>query len=380
MIVASIGNEAVVLQNACLPSISGPLPSNMVHMGVPPTAKRWSLSSSPKDHATLRLGCGMVVCFNVVSLLMAVALSLLPVAAVVAAIHTLPMHIAQKLAASAGSCNSPAYVEAYHITSLELGHVVEGTAAWCDAQTDGCSISSFLSEMGSRVYEQADPARSIGNQVSPQRVPCRADGCAHFDDDSPDLLPPRCISNVSRMEWCPEVLLFLRNTSMEGVPPPCVMNVLIECTQQATVTALDWVPTGDLVPPLTCARLAAENLLTTYSWREPLETLQSCVRLMLADLIFYMAVLLTAILWKRLLVGRFQSGAWDFWDVRSNEWIRQSGGYILDASSAFEHTLTKALNGSQWRVVFYRLSGMRVGKRVFVDRDAVLMGACKRMP
>eukprot|EP00964_Phaeocystis_antarctica_P119351 scaffold83097_cov69-Phaeocystis_antarctica.AAC.5 len=121
---------------------------------------------------------------------MAVALSLLPVAAVVAAIHTLPMHMAQQLAASAGSCNSPAYVEAYHITSLQLGHVVEGTAAWCDAQTDGCSISSFLSEMGSRVYEQADPARSIGNQVSPQRVPCRADGCAHFDDDSPDLLPP----------------------------------------------------------------------------------------------------------------------------------------------------------------------------------------------
>ena len=174
----------------------------MVHMGVPPTAKRWGVSSSPKDHAALRLGCGLVVCFNVVYLLMAVAVSLLPVAAVVAAIHTLPMHMAQQLAASAGSCHSPAYVEAYHITSFELGHVVEGTAAWCDAETDGCSISSFLSEMGSRVYEQADPARSIGNQVSPKRVPCGANG---FDDDLPDSLPlPRCISNVSRMEQCPE--------------------------------------------------------------------------------------------------------------------------------------------------------------------------------
>ena len=316
----------------------------------------------------------MVIYLNMLFLLMAVALSLLPVAAVVAAIHSLPMQISQSLAATVGSCNSPAYIEAYHITPFELGHVVEGTAAWCDAETDGCSISIFLSEMASRVYEQADPARSIGNQVSPQRVPCRADGCAHFDDDLPDSLP-RCISNVSRMEWCPEVLLFLRNTSMEGVPPPCVMNVLIECTQQATVTALDWIPTGDLVSPLTCARLAAENLLTTYSWREPLETLQSCVRLMLAELIFYVAFIITAILWKRLLVGRFQSGVWDIWDVRSKEWIRGFGGGVLDGISEYQLTMSKALNGSQWRVVLYRLSGMRVGKRVFADRDVVFMGA-----
>ena len=380
ILAASVGDETVVIQNACLPSVAGPLPSNTVYMGVPPTSKRWTFLSSLKDNATLRLGCGMVLCLNVVVLLLAVAVSLLPVAAIVAAIHSLPAHTAHSLAASVGSCNSPAYRNAYHLTPVKVGQFAAGTAAWCDSQAETCSTSSFLSEMGSRVYEQADPARSIGNQVSPQRVPCRADGCAHFDDDLPDSLPPRCISNVSRMEWCPEVLLFLRNASMEGVLPPCVMNVLIECTQQATVTALDWIPTGDLVSPLTCARLAAENLLTTYSWREPLETLQSCVRLMLADLIFYMAFLFTAILWKRLLVGRFQSGAWDFWDVRSNEWIRQSGGYILDAIDEREHTLTKTLNGSQWRLVFYRLSGMRVGKRVFVDRDAVLMGACKRMP
>ena len=159
-----------------------------------------------------------------------------------------------------------------------------------------------------------------------------------------------------------------------------MVDGLVACTQQAIVAALDWVPTSNLVPPLTCARLSAEELLTTFSWREPVETLQSCVRLMLADLIFYIAFICTAILWKKLLVGRFQSGAWDFWDVRSNEWIRQSGGYILDAIDEREHTLTKALNGSQWRLVFYRLSGMRVGKRVFVDRDVVLMGACKRMP
>lgn len=326
----------------------------------------------------------MVIYLNMVFLLMAVALSLLPVTAVVAAIHSLPMQISQSLAATVGSCNSPAYIEAYHITSFELRHVVEGTAAWCDVQTNGCNIRSFLSEMGSRVYEQADPARSIGNQVSPKRVPCGTDGCARFDDDLPDSLPllPRCISNVSRMEWCPEVLLFLRNASTAEVEtlPPCVMDVLIECNQQATVAAMDWVPTGDLVPPLTCARLAAEDLLTTYSWREPLETLQSCVRLMLADLIFYFAFILTAILWKRLLIGGFKSGVWDFWDVRSTEWIRQLGGNILDGIAEREHTLTKALNGSQLRLVLYRLCGMRVGKRVFVDRDVVLMGALKCMP
>ena len=41
----------------------------MVHMGVPPTAKQWSLLSGLKDHATLRLGRGMVLCYNVVLLL-----------------------------------------------------------------------------------------------------------------------------------------------------------------------------------------------------------------------------------------------------------------------------------------------------------------------
>jgi len=159
------------------------------------------------------------------------------------------------------------------------------------------------------------------------------------------------------------------------VLPRCAMDVLNECTQQATVTALDWVPTGELVPLLTCARLGAENLLTTYSWREPLKTLSSCVWLMLAELIFYFTFIATAILWKILLVRRFQSGTWDFWDVRSCEWIRQFGGNLLASIADREHTLTKALHGSQWRVVIHRLSGMRVGKRVFVDRDVVLMGA-----
>ena len=350
-------------------------------MGVPTTAKRWTVPSTLADHATLRLGCGMALCLNLAWLLMAVAVSLLPVAAIVVAIHTLPMHTAQKLAASTGSCNSPAYVKAYQTTSFELRHALQGSAAWCDAQTDGCSIGSFLSKVSSRIHEQADPARSIGNRVTPQRVPCRADGCAHFDDElSTDSLP-RCISNVSHTKWCPEVLPVLRNASMAGVGvlPPCVMDVLMKCHQEATVTALGWVPTGDLVPPLACARRAAEDLLTVYSWREPLKTLQSCLRLMLADLVFYFTFILTAFLWKRLLVGSFKSGVWDLFDVRSNEWIRLFGGSILDAIADREHTLSKALQGSQWRMIFYRLFGMRVGKRVFVDRNVVLTGALKCM-
>ena len=365
----------MVLQNACFPSISGPLANNMVHMGVPPTAKRWSLSSSLKDHATLRLGCGMVVCFNVVSLLMAVALSLLPVAAVVVAIYALPAHNAQSLAASTGACNSPAYTEAYHITPFKLGQVVAQTAAFCDAQTDHCSISSFLSEMSRRGYEQADPAKSIG-VIHQTILPCRADNCAHFDDDLPDALP-RCMTNASRIEWCPEVLVLLRNVSVAGVgaSSPCVMDVLVDCNQQAIVAALNWVPTGSLMPPLTCARLVTEDVFALYSWREPLETLQSCAQLMLAQLAFYISFILTAFILKKLFVGRFQSGAWDFWDLRSNEWIRLSAGYILGGVREGEHTLGKALDGSQWRVVLYRFFGMRVGKRVFLDRNVATMGA-----
>ena len=256
MIAASIGNEAVVVQNACLPNTSGPLLSNMVYMGVPPTAKRWTVPSSLTDHATLRLGRGMVLCYNVVFLLMAFVLSLLPVAAIVAAIHTLPVPTTQKLFALAGSCNTPASM---------------------------------------------------------------------------------------------------------------------------AMAASDWVPTSNLVPPLTCARLATGVVSTIYSWRAPLETLQQCARLMMAQLAFYAGLILTAILWKRMLVGRFQSGVWDFWDVRSKEWIRQFGGSMLKQINLYELTLSKALAGSQWRMVIYRLSGMRVGKRVFVDRDVMLMGARKHI-
>ena len=86
-----------------------------------------------------------------------------------------------------------------------------------------------------------------------------------------------------------------------------------------------------------------------------------------------------SLLSKKLLVGRFRSGAWDFWDVRSMEWTRQFFGNQLSYINAFEWTLSKALAGSQWRMVLYRFSGMRVGKRVFVDRDVELMGALKRM-
>ena len=319
--------------------------------------------SNLKDHATLRLGCGMVLCLNLACLMMAMALSLLPVAAVVAAIHSLPVRIAQDLAASVGSCNTPTWTDTYQITPFELGQAVMDTSAWCDAQTDDCSVNSFLSEMNNRVYEKNDPARLIG-------VPCRAvDGCAYFDDDTNSL--PRCIANISGTQWYPELLMLLRNARTAEVEtlPASMVDGLVACTQQAIVTALDWVPTSNLVPPLTCARLASRS--RRY---KPLETLQTCVRLMLAKLIFYIAFISTAILWKRLLIGRFQTGAWDIWDVRSNAWITQF---------SFCEFLTQRvmnLNGSQWRVVIYRLSGVRAGKRVFLDRDVVLMGARKRMP
>ena len=156
--------------------------------------------------------------------------------------------------------------------------------------------------------------------------------------------------------------------------PPCVMDVLVECSQQAIVATLDWVPTGDLVPPLTCARLAAEDVFKIFSWREPLETLQSCVQLMLAYLIFYMVFIFTIILFKKLVVGRFRSGTWNIMDVRDKEWTK-SVGYVLSVTMFGNDTLSKALTGSQWQVVFYYLSGMRVGRRVFVDRNVVLMGA-----
>jgi hypothetical protein len=207
-------------------------------------------------------------------------------------------------------------------------------------------------------------------------VPCQTDNCAHFDDDVREELP-RCIANASRTGWCPEVLLFMRNATVGvgGAQPPCVMDVLVECTQQAVVAALDWVPTGDLVPPPVCARRIARELLTTFSWRAPLETLRNCIRLMLANLAFYIAFICTALVLKKQTLGRFQSGAWDVWDVRSQEWKRQVAGHLLKSIGDADFTLSAALNGSKWRVILYRLFGMRAGKQVFMDRDVVIMGA-----
>ena len=373
ILAVSIGDEAVVIQNACLPSISGPLPSNKVYLGVPPTTKQWTFPTSLKGHATLQLSCGMVFCYNVVVLLLALAVSLLPVAAVVAAIHTLPMSISQNLAATAGACNSPAYADAYHFTPYEMRELVASNAAWCDAQVDGCGIS--IGDIVSRVLKQVDPARTV-RAAQRTIMPCQTDNCVHFDDDVPDELP-RCIANASRTGWCPEVLLLMRNATVVvvGVQPPCVMDVLVDCTQQAIVTALNWVPTGDLVPPPVCARRVAGELLTTFSWRTPLETLQNCMRLMLANLAFYIAFICTAIVLKKQTLGHFRSGAWDVWDVRSQEWIRQIAGHLLKFIGDADFTLSTALNGSQWRVILYRLSGMRAGKQVFLDRDVVIMGA-----
>ena len=59
--------------------------------------------------------------------------------------------------------------------------------------------------------------------------------------------------------------------------------------------------------------------------------------------------------------------------------MQQFGGNILGYINAYELTLSKAPACSQWRMVLCRFSGIRVGKRVFVDRDVELMGALKRM-
>ena len=96
---------------------------------------------------------------------------------------------------------------------------------------------------------------------------------------------------------------------------------------------------------------------------------------MLANIAFYIAFLCTALVLKKLTMGHFRSGDWTFWDVRSQEWTRQVAGYLLKSIGDAEFTLSKALNGSQLRVILYRLFGMRAGKQVFMDRDVVIMGA-----
>ena len=340
-------------------------------MGTPPTAKQWTLPSGLGEHTTLLLSYKMELCFNIAVLLMAVAVSLLLVMpAVLAAIYALPTHLAQNLATSAGACNSPAYLDSYRVTPFKMGQLVTGTVSWCDAQTDGCSISSFLNELSSSVYEQADPARRIDATRN------------YMSHDAPDTLP-RCIANGSQPDVCPEVLLLMRNITTateEGVLPLCVMEVLVECNQQAIVEALDWVPVGNLVPLSICVRRSTETMLALYSWHEPLEVLANCIRLMLALFTCSIAFTIMAIIGKKLLVGRFRSGTWNVWDVRSREWIKQSFGNNLAYLIMFaDTTLSKALHGSQWQLVIYGFSGMHVGKRVFVDRDAVIMGAFRHM-
>ena len=200
IVASSLGDEAVVLQNSCLPSTSGPLPSNKVHTGAPPNAKQWTIQGGLRDNATLQLSYGMIFCYNVTWLLLAMVVSLLPLAAGVIAIYTLPAHIAQNLAASAGACNSPTYLNAYQYTPFEMGHLVADTAAWCEVQADHCNTNSFFTQISHRVYEQADPAAAKFVGSAERRVvPCHANDCAHFDDDMPSSLP-RCVENASRSD------------------------------------------------------------------------------------------------------------------------------------------------------------------------------------
>ena len=59
----------------------------------------------------------------------------------------------------------------------------------------------------------------------------------------------------------------------------------------------------------------------------------------------------------------------------AKEWKRQVAGHLLKSIGDADFTLSAALNGSKWRVILYRLFGMRAGKQVFMDRDVVIMGA-----
>ena len=345
----------------------GPLSSNTVNTGVPPTVEQWKIPSSFKDNATLRLSCGMEFCYNILVLLIAMVVPLFFVPALVAAIQTLPAQSVATMTGLTGFCNSPVYTSVYHISSFDMRQLAAGTKAWCKTRTEYCSNSIFLSEMSRRGYEQADPAK------------CSAphDSFSIFHDDLHDAALSRCITNVLHVERCPEVWLLLSTATVAtaGVLPLCVTDVLIECTQQEIVTALDWVPTSNVLPLLTCARLFAKGIVRQHSWRRPGNSLQLCVRLMLAYLTLWVVYIFMAMLCKKLLVGRFRSGSWDFMDVRNNEWMRQGGGYALSRMMFADETLSKALSGSRWQLVIYRFYGMRVGKRVFVDRDVLLMGA-----
>ena len=365
ILASSLGDEAVSVQNTCVTSIMGPLSSNTVNTGVPPTVKQWKIPSSFKDNATLRLSCGMEVCVNVMTLLIAMVVPLLFVPALVAAIQTLPAQSLATLTGFTGFCNSPVYKSVYHISSFDMRQLTAGTKAWCKTQTEYCSTINFLSEMSRRGYEQADPAK---------RISTPHDSFAIFHDDVHDEVLARCITNALHVEGCPEVWLLLSNATA-GVMPPCATDVLVECTQQEIVTALDWVPTSNVLPLLTCVRLFAKGIVRQYSWRRPGNSLQLCVRLMLAYLTLWVVYIFMAMLCKKLLVGRFRSGSWDVMDVRSNEWMRNGGGYVLSRMMFADETLSKALSGSRWQLILYRFYGMRVGKRVFVDRDVCLMGA-----
>ena len=95
---------------------------------------------------------------------------------------------------------------------------------------------------------------------------------------------------------------------------------------------------------------------------------------MLANLIFFVVFICSAIVLKKQTIGHFRSGDWDVWDVRSLEWIRQAVTNLVKFIGDADFTLSIALNGSQCRVILYRLLGMRAGKHVFLDKDVVIMG------
>ena len=127
----------------------------------------------------------------------------------------------------------------------------------------------------------------------------------------------------------------------------------------------------ELVAPAACGREVLSRFFVYFSWREPAKLLRRVARLQLFSFVASLALILLSIIFYRLLLcRRFRSGETKLHDVRDGECLRNSFGYpewvVQNNNYAI---LPYGISGSQLYVNIARVNGMRIGSRVFVDRD-----------
>tara|TARA_B110001452_G_scaffold26944_1_gene21145 strand:- start:81 stop:1865 length:1785 start_codon:yes stop_codon:yes gene_type:complete len=411
-----VGEMAVVLNGACC---LGPVADGVVAHGAPPTHSHWSRDVAA-ERAKLRAARPARGCYAAANgCLVFIALAAFPALVLCAGISAwdLTMSAQSKWSArlTVGACNTAAYRE---LAALPTASVrAQLRSAYVGAGCSSNDTSAFPACVRGAALETAEAVAARvdegwGGQPAGVAQVCRSSrSCAHFDDTpDADALPDCWEDELPRLNCSLrgkqalasldaaafEAALLSRDDRRRGGNATdddddddddarlelreCGDLLLDACRRdQLTATlrigddAASYPPRGTRVAPRACGEEVLQQLFVQLSWRRPLRLLELFARLQLFYLVQIATLLALVLLVFRLLGGRFRPGTTTLFDVRSGDILRLAFGYPSDFlhRNAFS-AMPYGINGSQLLVGLCRLEGMRIGRRVFVDRDVDL--------